>query len=166
MSNNNLPVNTSSQSALLELNATDNMYVTMTVDGQLFGIPVLQVQDVLGPQRIARIPLAPPEVAGFLNLRGRIVTAIDVRVRLGLVPRPSDKEGMNVVFELHGELYSLLVDKVGEVMTLSSANYEKNPPTLNAAWQNLSVGVYRLEGNLLIVLDVAKVLQLEQGLAA
>ena len=146
--------------------STDNMFVTMTVDGQCFGIPVLQVQDVLGPQKIARIPLAPAEIAGSLNLRGRIVTAVDLRIRLNLQPRAADAEGMNVVFELHGELYSLVVDKVGEVMTLSSANYEKNPPTLNASWQHLSSGVYRLDGSLLVVLDVAKVLQLEQNVAA
>ncbi|HAI31166.1 MAG TPA: chemotaxis protein CheW, partial [Thalassospira sp.] len=71
------------------------------------GIPVLTVQDVLGPQRITRIPLSPPEVAGSLNLRGRIVTAIDVRKRLGLRDREDDEPGMSIVVDEGGELYSL-----------------------------------------------------------
>ncbi len=150
----------SSSSTALVLNATDSMFVTMTVGGQLFGVPVLQVQDVLGIQKIAHIPLAPPEVAGSLNLRGRIVTVIDLRVRLGLPIRAAGETAMNIVFDHHGELYSLLVDKVGEVMTLQSSSYERTPPTLNTLWQTLSSGVYRLDGSLLIVLDVEKVLQL------
>ena len=88
-------------------------YVTMTIAGQWFGIPVLSVQDVLGPQNIAMIPLAPPEVAGSLNLRGRIVTAIDPRVRLGLPKREEDATVMSVVVEHQGELYSLLIDQYG-----------------------------------------------------
>src|SRR5215471_18085011 len=82
-------------------------YVSIIIDGQLFGIPVLIVHDVLGPQRITRIPLAPPEVAGSLNLRGRIVTAIDVRLCLGLDKRPAEMRGMSVVVEHGGEFYSL-----------------------------------------------------------
>src|SRR5499427_9289807 len=96
--------------------------VSVTVADQLFGIPVLQVQDVLGPQRITRIPLAPPEVAGSLNLRGRIVTAIDVRLCLGLDKRPAEMRGMSVVVEHGGEFYSLIVDNVGEVLTLPAAS--------------------------------------------
>src|SRR5487761_882670 len=85
-------------------------FVSITVAGQLFGIPVLQVQDVLGPQRITRIPLAPPEIAGSLNLRGRIVTAIDVRTRLGLAAGEGEhKSDMSVVVDINNELYSLIV---------------------------------------------------------
>src|SRR5437773_6806042 len=91
-------------------------FVTMTIAEQLFGIPVLQVQDVLGPQRITRIPLAPPEVAGSLNLRGRIVTAIDLRTRLGLPQLTDGKPRMSIVVDHGGELYSLMVDQVGEVL--------------------------------------------------
>src|ERR1700731_467442 len=98
-------------------------FVTVTVAGQLFGIPVLQVQDVLGPQRITRVPLAPPEVAGSLNLRGRIVTAIDIRIRLGLPELTDGKPGMSVVVDHGGELYSLMVDSVGEVLSLSEATF-------------------------------------------
>ena len=111
MSNAKLPV----KKGKSEEPSSGNMdFVTMTIANQLFGIPVLQVQDVLGHQRITRIPLAPPEVAGSLNLRGRIVTAIDVRLRLGLPGRQKDKPEMSIVVDLRGELYSLIVDAVGE----------------------------------------------------
>ena len=84
-------------------------FVTVVLDGQWFGIPVLTVQDVLGSHQIARIPVSPPEVAGSLNLRGRIVTAIDPRVRLGLPERSESGSGMSVVVEHDGDLYSLLM---------------------------------------------------------
>ncbi len=133
-------------------------YVTMTIENQLFGIPVLQVQDVLGPQRITRIPLAQPEVAGSLNLRGRIVTAIDVRLRLGLPTRPRSEHDMSIVVDQRGELYSLMVDSVGEVISVSSKEFERNPATLDAIWRDVSAGIYRLNNRLLVVLDVQRLL--------
>lgn len=141
-------------------------YVTMTVADQLFGIPVLAVQDVLGPQRITRVPLSPPEVAGALNLRGRIVTAIDVRRRLGLQARAADNPGMSVVVDHKGELYSLIVDAVGEVMSLPSDAYERNPSTLDPRWRGVSAGIYRLKGKLLVVLEVPSVLAMRGAEAA
>jgi purine-binding chemotaxis protein CheW len=131
-------------------------YVTMSVGGQMFGIPVLQVQDVLNPQRITRIPLASAEIAGALNLRGRIVTAIDVRTRLGL-PQ-AEKAGMSIVVEHKNEMYSLLVDEVGDVMSLAQSEYEANPATLDGRWREVSSGVYRLNGTLMLVMDVAQLL--------
>jgi purine-binding chemotaxis protein CheW len=134
-------------------------FVTMFIEGQMFGIPVLMVQDVLGPQKITRIPLAPPEVAGSLNLRGRIVTAIDVRMRLQLPRQAADQgAGMSVVVDLHGELYSLRVDQVGEVLSLPSAKFERNPPTLDPLWREFSTGIYRLDEKLMVVLDVPRLL--------
>lgn len=133
-------------------------FVTMTIADQMFGIPVLQVQDVLGNQRITRIPLAPPEVAGSLNLRGRIVTAIDVRLRLGLPRRPGNKPGMSIVVDFRGELYSLMVDSVGEVLSLSGDDFERNPATLDIRWREVSTGIYRLNNTLLVVLDVSRLL--------
>src|SRR5215469_7533088 len=137
-------------------------FVSITVAGQLFGIPVLQVQDVLGPQRITRIPLAPPEVAGSLNLRGRIVTAIDLRQRLRLAAAPAGQPRMSVVAEQGGELYALLVDQVSEVMSLKASAFERNPPTLPPVWAQFSTGIYRLDGRLLVVLDVGKLLALSE----
>ena len=162
----NVPAIANETSMTATEEATQGMFVTMTVAGQLFGIPVLKVQDVLGAQRIAHVPLAPSEVLGSLNLRGRIVTAVDVRTRLGLEPTVDKMQSMSVVVEHEGELYSLVVDKVGEVMSLAAADYERNPATLDARWQDVSSGIYRLDGTLLIVLDVARFLRMEQARAA
>ena len=136
-------------------------FVTVTVAEQLFGIPVLVVQDVLGPQKITKIPLAPPEVGGALNLRGRIVTAIDVRRRLGLPPREDNGESMSVVVEHSGELYSLIVDSVGEVLSMSADTFESNPSTLDPTWREVSGGIYRLNGELMIVIEVDNMLSLK-----
>jgi purine-binding chemotaxis protein CheW len=141
-------------------------FVSVTIADQLFGIPVLQVQDVLGAQRITRIPLAPPEVAGSLNLRGRIVTAIDIRTRLRLPPRSERQQGMSIVVDHEGELYSLLVDAVGEVLSLETGDAERNPATLDSIWREVSAGIYRLDGKLLVVLDVARVLDFSSRAAA
>lgn len=135
-------------------------FVTLTIADQLFGIPVLQVRDVLGAQRITRVQLAPPEVAGSLNLRGHIVTAIDMRTRLGLPPRPEGSSGMSIVVELKSELYSLLVDRVGEVLTVPSVDFERHPATIDARWRNVSSGVFRLKSSLLIKLDIVRLLDL------
>ena len=143
--------------------AADNVeqvFVTLTVADQLCGVPVLGVRDILGVQVITRIPLAPPEIAGSLNLRGRIVTAIDLRRRLNLPPPPEGQKRMSVVAEQGGELYALLVDQVSEVMSLKASAFERNPPTLGASWSAFSTGIYRLDGRLLVVLDVARLLDL------
>lgn len=134
-------------------------FLTIIIGDQRFGIPILQVQDVLGEQRVTKIPLAPPEVAGSLNLRGRIVTAIDVRCRLGLAPRTADdRPEMGVVVEHESELYSLIIDKVGDVLKLKDENFESTPATLDSLWREISSGVYRLDGELLVILDVPKFL--------
>ena len=133
-------------------------YVTMSVAGQAFGIPVLLVRDVLGPQRITRVPLAPQEVAGSLNLRGRIVTAIDMRKRLGLPSEDFVARAMAVVVEHEDEPFSLLVDEVGEVLSVPAGAREVVPATLSADWRTLAEGVYRLDGRLLIALNIANVL--------
>jgi len=136
-------------------------FVTFSIEDQMFGIPVLGVQDILTPDRIASIPLAPPEVKGSINLRGRIVTVIDVRVRLGLKKREEDRGGMGVTVEHGNELYTLLVDKVGDVTSLSSDLYEENPGTLDLVWREFANGVYRLSGQLMVVLDVDRLLNLK-----
>lgn len=141
-----------------EDSATDD-FVTMLIGDQWFGIPVLGVQEVLGTQRIARVPLAPPEVAGNLNLRGRIATAIDIRTRLGMPSRAEGGSEMSVVVEHRGELYSLMIDMVGEVLKLSAADFERNPPTIKPSLRDVSKGIYRLADKLLVVLDVERVLE-------
>src|SRR5947209_14930124 len=105
-------------------------YVTVMIGGQLFGLPISRVQDVFMPDRITRVPLSEPDIAGVLNLRGRIVTAVDMRRRLGLPPRSDDKPSMAIGIELKGESYGLLIDTVGEVMKLGEATLEPNPANL------------------------------------
>ncbi len=135
-------------------------FVTLRIEDQLFGIPVLQVQDVLGDIKLTRIPLAPKEVAGSLNLRGRIVTAIDVRTRLGLPARElkASEPRMSVVVEYGSQLYSLIIDSVGEVLSLEDSKFERNPATLDKLWLEISKGIYQLEEELLVVIDVAQML--------
>lgn len=146
----------SAASKIQEDHAESKDFLTAYIADQLFGIPVLQVEDVLGEQTVTKVPLAPPEVAGSLNLRGRIVTAINVRKRLGLEEHPNkDKHQMSVVVEHEGELYSLIIDRVGDVLMLKNADFQANPATLDPLWRNVSAGIYRLEKNLLVVLDVA-----------
>lgn len=133
-------------------------YVTASIGDQMCGIAVLQVQDVLAPQRITPVPLAPPEVTGSLNLRGRIVTAIDLRIRMGLPERDADDKTMSIVVEHQNELYSLIVDDVGDVLKVSEKTFERNPATLDPLWRAYSAGVYRLEEGLLVALDVPTLL--------
>jgi purine-binding chemotaxis protein CheW len=141
--------------------AADRVVVTLTLAGQLCGIPVRHVRDVLRGQSVTRVPLAPAEVAGVLNLRGRIVTAIDLRRRLGLPPAPEGEPGMSVVVEREGELYSLQVDRVSEVVALTQATFEEKPPTLDGAWRDQAMGVHRLETGLLVELDPERLIALD-----
>ena len=145
---------------------TDNIdetvieYVTVMLDGQLFGLPISRVQDVFMPDRLTRVPLASPEIAGVLNLRGRIVTAVDLRRRLGMPPRSDAGAPMAVGIELRGESYGLLIDSVGEVMKLAEETREPNPVNLDARLARVSAGVHRLDGQLLVILDVDRVLDM------
>jgi len=141
-------------------------YVTMTVAGQSFGIPVLVVRDVAAAQRITRVPLAPPEIAGSLNLRGRIATAVDMRRRLGAESREPAQSSMSVVVEYDGELFSLIVDEVGDVLSISRSAYEPNPITLDTSWRDISGGLYRLDGKLLVVIEVERLIGTLSGKAA
>jgi purine-binding chemotaxis protein CheW len=140
-----------------------DLVLTLTVAGQPCGVPVLVVRDVLGSQSITPIPLAPPEIEGAMNLRGRIVTAVDLRRRLGLPPRPDGAKPMSIVVEHGGELYAMLADAVGEVVPLEGADRAPNPPTLDAVWRDVSRGVHQRDGQLLILLDVDRLLEIGSG---
>jgi purine-binding chemotaxis protein CheW len=141
-------------------------FVTIRLAGQLCGIPVLEVYDVLSEQGITAVPLAPPAVAGVLNLRGRIVTAINLRKRLGLPEQEEGADKMSIVVEYQGEPYSLLIDSVGDVMSFPEDSFERNPVTLDPCWQDVSGGIFRLEGELMVILDVEKLLNFEIGQSA
>jgi purine-binding chemotaxis protein CheW len=139
------------------INNNTKQFVALTLAGQLFGIPVLNVHDVLQNPQVNTIPLAPPEVAGSLNLRGKIVTAIDLRCRLGINTRDSkDESTMCIVIEHKGDMYSLIVDAVRDVLTLPDKNFEKLPSTVHAQWREVSQGIYKLDNELLLILDIAK----------
>ncbi len=146
--------------ALPQVAELPTVYVTLSLAGQLCGVPVSAVRDVLRQQPIAPVPLAPPDVAGNLNLRGRIVTAIDLRRRLGLPPAPPGTKPMAVVTESDGELYALLVDQVCEVLSPDIKRFEPNPHTVPATWTRYSSGLFRLETSLMIVLDLSRILAL------
>ena len=142
-------------------------YVTAMIGDQLFGLPILRVQDVFMPERLTRVPLAPPEIAGVLNLRGRIVTLIDMRGRLGLGKLKDAGPPMAIGVELRGESYGLLIDSVGEVLKLDDATRERNPINLDPRLARVSVGIHRLEGQLLMIVDVDRILDLgDEAIAA
>ena len=109
-------------------------FVTAMIGGQLFGLPISRVQDVFMPERLTRVPLSPGEIAGVLNLRGRIVTAIDMRARLGLPRNDDGKPPMAVGVDLRGESYGLLIDPIGEVLKLPTTAARRTPSTWIPAW--------------------------------
>ena len=141
-------------------------YVTLYIGDQLFGLPIHKVQDVFQLNRITVVPLAPPEYAGVLNLRGRIVTALNLRVRLGLPPSEENKTPMAVGIEYGGEAFCFLIDKVGEVLRVENSTYESNPVNLDPRWAKVSSGIHRLAGQLMIVLDVDMILDIGHEIAA
>jgi purine-binding chemotaxis protein CheW len=142
-------------------------YVTAVVAGQRFGLPILRVQDVFIPERLTRVPLAPPEVAGLLNLRGRIITLIDMRRRLGLGADAGSDPVMAIGVESRGESYGLLVDSVGEVLKLDDNLREANPVNLDPRLAEMCSGIHRLEDQLLLLLDVDRILGLaDKAIAA
>jgi purine-binding chemotaxis protein CheW len=150
----------SNSSADATVHAMAGEYVTVMVAKQMFGLPIDRVHDVFIASALTGVPLAPREIVGLLNLRGRVVTAMCLRRRLAL-PEAENGCEMAVGLEHHGESYGLLVDQVGEVMKLSSETLEPNPVHMDPRWSRLSRGVHRLEGELLIILDVDAVLALE-----
>jgi purine-binding chemotaxis protein CheW len=147
-------------------NINESEYVTATVGRQLFGLPILRVQDVFVPERLTRVPLAAPEIAGVLNLRGRIVTLIDLGRRLGLEGGGKAEQPMAIGVESRGESYALLVEAVGEVLKLDDKAREANPINLEPRIARVSAGIHRLDGQLLVVLDVDRVLDIAKKAVA
>lgn len=133
---------------------------TFALDGLLFGVEVVKVQEVIRYQDMTTIPLASSMVRGLINLRGQIVTAIDMRARLGL-PAPSDgNQPMNVVLRTSDGVVSLLVDEIGDVLELDGREFERPPETLAGVFREVVLGVYKLDGQLLLLLDVERIVTL------
>ncbi len=135
-------------------------FVTLTLANQLCGVPVLAVREVITNSKIVRVPLAPSEIAGNINLRGRIVTAVDTRCRLGLEPALDTADRVALVAENDGALYALLIDQVQEVLSLRMDMIEATPSNLSATWRQFSSGVFRLPDRLMVVLDIDRLLAL------
>jgi len=133
---------------------------TFSLDGHLFGVDAQTVQEVIRYQEMTRVPMAPPAVSGLINLRGQIVTAIDLRTRLGLTPRPAGKLPMNVVVRGDEGAVSLLVDQIGDVIEVDAENFETPPDTLQGPARELVLGAYKLDGRLLLLLDCTAAIQL------
>lgn len=153
----------------MAMTATSNHiteYVTAVVGEQLFGLPISRVQDVFVPARMTPVPLAAPEIAGLINLRGRVVTMMDMRRRLDLGVSDEKRGPMAVGVECKGESYGLLIDEIGEVLMLPVADRENNPVNLDARLAQVAGGVYRLDGRLMVILDVDRVLDIGVGAQA
>ncbi len=135
-------------------------YLTAYVNDQYIGVSIRSIQDVIGPQAITQIPRARHAIAGVLNLRGRIVTAIDMHERLEEPAAAGNTGRMGVIIEAQDELFSLLVDHVEDVMTINDDDIKSVPPTLNPLWQDVCCGVYQMQGRIMILLDIERVLDL------
>jgi purine-binding chemotaxis protein CheW len=153
-----LDVETAAQVGIASQLDYANQYVSFYVDGQLLGIPVNAVQEVLTPQAISPVPLARAEIAGLLNLRGQIVTAVNLRRRLGLPDLKSGEPGMNVVVRHQGESFSMQVDDVGDVINVSGVVLQPAPSTLDSHWKSVTAGVFRLDQQLFVILNVGSLL--------
>lgn len=149
-----------------EVAQTSGQFSTFFVADLFFGVDVLHVQEVLRPQLMTSVPQAPHVIEGLINLRGQIVTAIDMRRRLGLPQRAGDQAPMNIVVRTADGAVSLLVDEIGDVLDMDSATYERPPQNLNPAAKELIRGVYKLKDRLLLVLDEERTVDLVVGKVA
>lgn len=138
-------------------------FCTFTVDGHFFGVEVLKVQEVIRYQELTVVPLAPTVVAGLINLRGEVVTALDLRRRLELKERDKNLRPLNVIIRSNGNVTSLLVDEIGDVLQLDSDDFETTLETVSKIGRELIKGVYKLKGRLLLILDVDKTVEVTSG---
>jgi purine-binding chemotaxis protein CheW len=145
----------------------NRQYATFFVDGLFFGIDVLEVQEVLRYQEMTNVPLAPNVIEGLINLRGQIVTAVDMRRRLKLKPRAEGTTPMNTVVRSEdGAAVSLLVDEIGDVVEVDAGDFELPPDNVNPAARELLQGVYKLKDRLLLILDTEKTIDLDVAQAS
>ena len=136
--------------------ATTGQMCTFWVDGLYFGLHVEHVQEVLRYQQLTVVPCAPDAVHGLINLRGQIVTALDLRCRLGLPPRPEGELPMNVIVRSRGEVVSLLVDDIGDVIDTTEVSLQPTPANLPPTVQDVVGGVLPLTGSILLVVDAER----------
>jgi purine-binding chemotaxis protein CheW len=139
---------------------TTTLYSTFSVDDRYVGIPVDRVQEVLLAQPLTPVPLAHDHISGLLNLRGQIVTAIDLRARLGLPAREADQPTANVIVTTDGGPLSLVVDRLGDVISVDDTRFEPPPNTLDTETARSIKGAYKLDDALLLDLDLDEALDI------
>jgi len=145
---------------------TGGQFATFFVDNLLFGVSVLRVQEVLRYQEMTSVPRAPDVIEGLINLRGQIVTAIDMRRRLGLAPRSGGRSPMNMVVRSDDGAVSLLVDEIGDVLEVDDAAFEVAPENVDTRIRDLTTGMYKLKERLLLILDTRKAIDVSAAGAA
>jgi purine-binding chemotaxis protein CheW len=146
--------------------AHTSQFCTFYLDKLLFGVELKGVQEVIRSLDITKVPLAPGVVSGLMNLRGQIVTALDLRLRLELEPRPAGMRPMNVVVRSDDGAISLLVDEIGDVVEVEEDTFERPPETLRGTVRSVITGVHKLNDRLLLVLDTNKACQMTEEAAA
>jgi purine-binding chemotaxis protein CheW len=155
-----------SRSAAGTAGETGGQFATFFVDNLLFGVEVLRVQEVLRYQEMTSVPRAPDVIEGLINLRGQIVTAIDMRRRLGLAPRSEERSPMNMVVRSDDGAVSLLVDEIGDVLEVDDTAFEAAPENVDARIRDLTTGMYKLKDRLLLILDTRKAIDVSAAGAA
>lgn len=142
---------------------TDEQFISLRVNGLPFGLSVKSVQDVIYTPKMTIVPLSPPMLCGLLNLRGRIITAIDLGIILDLGSShhpqeyPNNHKTMSIIIEIENELYSFIIDSVGEVINIDPHFLEQKPSNLDERWRQYTTGVFRHRGDLMIILDEKKI---------
>jgi purine-binding chemotaxis protein CheW len=131
-------------------------YCTFQVGNNIFGVPVLDVQEVISPQVKTRVPLAQDQIGGLINLRGQIVTLIGLRNLFGFETKSGD-EGMNLVVKSNDSLFALVIDEIQDVLEVEAESFEKTPATLDQKIRPFIKGIHKLPGKLLIVLNLEKI---------
>lgn len=136
--------------------AGERQFCTFYLGSHYFGVDVMHVQEIIRSQALTRVPLAPPVVRGLINLRGQIVTALDLRRRLEMPDAEKEREPINVIVQTADGAVSLLVDEIGDVMPVSDNDFERSPETLQGTARELIAGAYKLADRLLLILDVER----------
>src|SRR5205085_1017364 len=144
------------ESSLMETSSTTRRLCTFTLGPLFLGVDVMEVQEVIRAQDMTPVPLAHAAIKGLINLRGQIMTAVDLRQKLQLEPRPHDQRPMNVVVQFEGDVVSLLVDEIGDVLEVQEADFEPMPETVSVLARHLVQGAYKLHDRLLLRLDLQK----------
>ena len=145
------------------MSAQTQQFCTFYLDGHYFGVPVQQVQEVLRYQEMTEVPLVSRVVRGLINLRGQIITAVDLRRQLGMSDRPEKQKPMNVIMRTEDGAFSLLVDEIGDVIEVDGGTFERPPDTLRGLAKGMLRGVHKLPNQLLLVLDPEQTARLPEG---